>query len=386
MASDDSNAEPDGLPCTRISCAENIASLEHQVGKTAVKVSRLERHIRQQEQETERQRQRNNALSSTNEKLTLEMGELQEKLKAPEATSNQHIQTKDLHDKLEEPASVLQQQLHEERDKASKLQSQVKNLRASAMVLKEAVSESEARQAELAGNLKSMEAFINDYCRVTEKTFRLSLETTLAENGDNIRCIGDILRRIEDRENRVPDRLRSRVDKNLQFRDIRARQHGLTFTNGNITRLQANVDSNDAGNRGLETRELSTIQRESPGSAGRHSTCAEGTGGKSNKDGLEHRQATGGKRSRDSGAPGDGQSEKRDEGEAKKMKIEGAIGREHTTPSIAVPNVPGDPRPLAAAGALLAPRNPRWPGPGRGGKCPLTPEGQDCSRRDRASR
>ena len=56
MASDDSNAEPDSLPCTRISRTENIASLEHHLGKKAVKVSRLERHIRQQEQEAERQR------------------------------------------------------------------------------------------------------------------------------------------------------------------------------------------------------------------------------------------------------------------------------------------------------------------------------------------
>lgn len=51
-AGDRSNSEPDGMPCINASCTESIASLEHQVGKAAVKVSRLERQLRQQEQET----------------------------------------------------------------------------------------------------------------------------------------------------------------------------------------------------------------------------------------------------------------------------------------------------------------------------------------------
>ena len=125
------------------------------------------------------------------------------------------------------------------------------------------------------------------------------------------------------------------------------------FTNGRITRLQAGTDGNDAGARDLELRELGTIERLPTGSTSRHSTCADDMGGKSNKDGSEHRQAASGKRSRDSGAPGEGQANRRDEGDAKKkMKIEDATGREHTTPLIAIPKIPEDPRALGAAGHL----------------------------------
>ena len=72
------------------------------------------------------------------------------------------MQTANSLEKLEAPVPVLQQQLHEERDKAGKLQSQVKTLRASALVLEEAVSGSHARQAELVGDLQSIRGFIDD--------------------------------------------------------------------------------------------------------------------------------------------------------------------------------------------------------------------------------
>src|SRR5271170_2901923 len=98
-ASDKSNSEPDGMPCINASCTESIASLEHQVGKAAVKVSRLERQLRQQEQETERQKQRNVLLSAKNDRMD-------EKLKAMEAVVVQHMQMKDSLEKLEAPPSV----------------------------------------------------------------------------------------------------------------------------------------------------------------------------------------------------------------------------------------------------------------------------------------
>jgi uncharacterized protein YhaN len=327
MASDRGNFKPDGMPCINASCTESIASLEHQVGKAAVKVSRLERQLRQQEQETERQKQRNVSLSAKNDRMD-------EKLKAMEAVVVQHMQMKDSLEKLEAPPSVLQQKLREEREKVDALQNQVQALTASSLALNAA-----ARLDDLSEDLRRHKAFIDNYCRVTENTFRLTKETVYTYNSDHVGAIRDILRRIEDDEARLPVRLRTQVEKNMELRELSARQQGLTFSNGKITKLHRTAASKDI-DRTLEGREPSIQHRESPMSVGAISNHQDRTPRNSADENPEYGQVdvrpqtshrpsnfhgtsvAARKRNRDGGAESDVQTESCDGGDAKKVKHE----------------------------------------------------------------
>lgn len=326
-ASNRSNSEPDGMPCINASCTESIASLEHQVGKGAVKVSRLERQLHQQEQETERQKQRNVSLSAKNDRMD-------EKLKAMEAIVVQHMQMKDSLEKLEAAPSVLQQKLCEEREKVDALQNQVQALTASSLALNAA-----ARLDDLAEDLRRHKAFIDNYCRVTENTFRLTKETLYTYNSDHVGAIRDILRRIEDDEARLPVRLRARVEKNMELRELSARQQGLTFSNGKITKLHRTAAGKDI-DRTLEGREPSIQHQESSMSVGAISNHQDRTPRNSADENPEYGQvgvrpqtshgpsnfhgtsAAARERNRGGGAESDVQTESCDRGDAKKVKRE----------------------------------------------------------------
>jgi hypothetical protein len=112
------------------------------------------------------------------------------------------------------------------------LQNQVQALTASSPALN-----ASARLEDLAEDLRRHKAFIDNYCRVTENTFCLTKETVYTYNNDHVGAIRDILRRIEDDEARLPVRLRARVEKNMELRELSAHQQGLTFSNGKITKL-----------------------------------------------------------------------------------------------------------------------------------------------------
>jgi predicted RNase H-like nuclease (RuvC/YqgF family) len=223
------------------------------VGKSAVKTSRLERQLRQQAQETDRQKQRDNTLTSQNEQLHLDMGEMQEKLKAMEAVMSQHMQMKDSLEKLEAPPPVLQQRLGEEREKVDALQSQVGQLVASSRALDATTDD-----------LKKYEAFINDYCQITNKTFRLVKETAPV-TGKHISAIRDILRRIKNDEDRIPTRLAARIEQNLDFREISARQQGLMFSKDDkIAKIRSAATSDSITDRSMEISERSSIHEREP--------------------------------------------------------------------------------------------------------------------------
>ena len=331
-ASDRSNSEPDGMPCVNASCTESIASLEHQVGKAAVKFSRLERQLRQQEQETERQKQRNVSLSAKNDRMD-------EKLKAMEAVVVQHMQMKDSLEKLEAPPSILQQKLCEEREKVDALQNQVQALTASSLALN-----ATARLDNLAEDLRRHKAFIDNYCRVTENTFRLTKETVYTYNSDHVGAIRDILRRIEDDEARLPVRLRDRIEKNMELRELSARQQGLTFSNGKIIKLHRPAAGKDI-DRTLEGREPSIQHRDSSVSVGAISNHQDRPPRNSADENPEYGQVdvrlqtshrpsnshdtsvSARKRNRGGGAESDVQTESCDRGDAKKVKRE---DNEHT--------------------------------------------------------
>ena len=356
MASDRGNFRPDGMPCINTSCTESIASLEYQVGKAAVKVSRLERQLRQQEQETERQKQRNVSLSAKNDRMD-------EKLKAMEAVVVQHMQMKDSLEKLEAPPSALQQ-MREEREKVDALQNQVQALMASSLALNAA-----ARLDDLSEDLRRHKAFIDNYCRATENTFHLTKETVYTYNSDHVGAIRDILRRIEDDEARLPVRLRTQVEKNMELRELSARHQGLAFSNGKITKLHRTAADKDI-DRTLEGREPSIQHRESFMSVGAISNHQDRTPQNSADENPEYGQVdvrpqtshrpsnfhgtsvAARKRNRGGGAEADAQIESCDGGDAKKVKREDG---EHTPLS--------DPRQL---NRIISPSRQRRDGGGGG--------------------
>jgi chromosome segregation ATPase len=315
-------------PCKRTTCNENIASLEHQVGKAAVKVSRLERQLRQQEQETERQKQKNISLARKNEKMA-------EERKAMEAAMGQHMQMKDSLDKLEAPPTVLQQQLREERAKAVALKEEVQGLTTSSLTLRETAANAQ-------NELQNHKAFINNYCRVTDNTFDLTRQTT-TNTADHIAIIRHALRQIQDEEKKLPLRFKARIDKNLELRELSARQQGLTFkTDGKITKLRDDATICNATNR---SRASSVHQRE-PSNTHKASSA-----GKRIYDGDVHPQRShrisdiphGGKRGRERGEAADVYIESGDARETKKLKVEDV--REPRSSSM-----PRDPRLRAPGG------------------------------------
>ena len=266
-----------GLTCANVTCTETVASLEQLLDKAAVKFSRMERHYRQQR----------DSLASKNEQLSLEKGEMREKLQATEAVVVQHLQLKDSFGELEAPPSVIQQQLHNEREKASKLQAQVDELTTSCMAYKEAARTSERRQSELASELKQMEErsggmekFINDYCHATENSFRLSAE----DIRDSSHAMHDHFRRMEVEANRIPSRLRGRLDNNLEFRDKTARQHGWIFKDGRLTKLWADAVGRSDGNLPDRSRDPRLQQREARFSTAKGSLHPNDTTGKANNN------------------------------------------------------------------------------------------------------
>ena len=360
--------------CRNTACRQTVASLEHQVGKTAVKVSRLERQLRQREEEVESQKQQKTSAMNEAQRLQDLINEMSGSSKAVEAATSQHMHMKDSPDKHEAPAPVLQLKLHQEREKVLALQLRVKSHATSSMVLRDEIRTSNARQAGLADDLKRIEAFVNDYHHTTQEAIHLSKGTISIKTGDKIRVIRDLLQQIEEEGKKLPDEMKARMDQILELRDESARRHALVFTNGRITKLEGDTVSH-AMDGCLETRELNTQPRQPSISTGTNNITHADDADRREADSHHHQPGrrhsgslqTSAKRSQDNGAAGDMQTENHcGGGGPKRVKTEDAGQRaiaDRSSPDHSAQQTHN----RAPAHPVLPRRDPRHR-PGRGGK------------------